>query len=126
MKTLVFAGLLFCTGMIHAQLGVVTLKNDGGKAPLGQWYRLDPEEEPNTITYHNGLKEVDSLITILIEPWGVTLEDGVLNEDGNTAWYLDNMNGYVVNVVRIVWQEGIMGYINIKVFEKEEEETTEE
>jgi hypothetical protein len=126
MKTLVIAGLLFCTGMIHAQLGVVTIKDDGGGPPIGQWYRTEPENEANTIYYFNDIEDVDSVLTKLIEPWEVTLKDSIINEEGNPAWYLDNMNGYVVNVVRIASDDYLKGYIIIKVFEDEGEETTEE
>ena len=105
MKKVVLSVLLFFALNTSAQIGVLTL----GEKELpyyGQWYTVDAKDYKNQVLFFDKIDIVDSLITELLKPWELELEDGEKDEDGDLYWLVDNGNGFNSSIYLVDLEDG--------------------
>lgn len=97
MKKLLFLSF-FLTSSLFAQIGVINLKITDSIF-YDQWYTIDHEDHKNSVYFLSTKEVVDSMVTEMLKPWKLTLNDGeYVESDKGTLWNLDNMNGFSSNL----------------------------
>lgn len=104
MKKVLIAVALLLGINSNAQLGVYTLK--AKEAPYYDvWYSIDEKEEKHHVRYLTKIDKVDDLLTNLLEPYGLSMSDSELDEEGDQYWVVDTENGFTAFVYRIELDE---------------------
>jgi hypothetical protein len=100
MKTIILCTLVLFAEQSFAQIGVVTLKKKE-EVCLGQWYTVKGTQ--NAIFLRDEQKFADLALNRLLLPYGLSIEDGQANEEGDLLmWAVNSDNGFISIVYRML------------------------
>jgi hypothetical protein len=104
----------------NAQIGVLTLKKRE-HFYYGQWFALRGTE--NSIFLIDQPAKAEIALERVLMPYGLTTEDGDLDEDGDLFWVIQSDNGFVSKVFRMEQEDGnILLAIMTEELQDEEDE----
>ena len=117
MKTITLFLFMLFAEMASAQIGVVTI-DEQDPYPIGQWFTLRGEENEGVIGYYSDILTIRAKLGRFLSDYGLTVNEGEMDEEGNLYWGLDNNNGFYVTLSLILDED--MAYLYVYTYPADE------